>query len=84
MAISCILLADKDWKRRFFQEKKLTSNLEDQIKQAKKDLHVMHSKVDQERGTHLKGLWNYSHIPGSAHAVIISVLTLQIRFMSLQ
>ena len=55
MAISFILLADKDWKRRFFQEKKLTSNLEDQIKQAKKDLHVMHSKVDQERGTHLKG-----------------------------
>ena len=53
--VNCIPSADKDWKRRFFQEKKLTSNLEDQIKQAKKDLHVMHSKVDQERGTHFKG-----------------------------
>lgn len=57
-------LADKEWKRRFFQEKKLTSNLEDQIKQTKNDLHVMHGKVDHERGTHLKGQWNYSHAPG--------------------
>ena len=47
--------ADKEWKRKFFQEKKFTSTLEDRIKRSKDDLQQLQSQVDRKHGLHIKG-----------------------------
>ena len=47
--------ADKEWKRKFFQEKKFTSTLEDRIKRSKDDLQQLQSQADRKHGLHIKG-----------------------------
>ena len=47
--------ADKEWKRKYFQEKKFTSTLEDRIKRSKDDIQQLQGHLDRRQGNHLKG-----------------------------
>lgn len=52
--------ADKEWKRRYFQEKKLTSVIEDNIKKAKSEQQQFQSVVEQKHGPQFRGEYNSS------------------------
>ena len=53
-------LADKEWKRKYFQEKKFSSTLENRIKKTKDDLQQLQGQIDRKQGNHLKG-YTISH-----------------------
>lgn len=59
MSHACTCAADKEWKRKFYQEKKFTSTLEDRIKKMKDDLQQVQAQVDRRQGHHLKGYNHY-------------------------
>ena len=50
-----VSIADKEWKRRFFQEKKVTTSLEDRIKEMKGEIQALQAKLDKQRESHMKG-----------------------------
>ena len=56
MSLYLSLLADKEWKRKYFQEKKFTSTLEDKIRKARDDVQQIQGRIDRRQGNHIKGV----------------------------
>ena len=60
MCLFLLHAADKEWKRKYFQEKKFTSMLEDRIRRTKDDIQQLQGHLDRKQGNHLKGYNQYT------------------------
>ncbi len=47
--------ADGEWRRKYFQEKKVTSSLEDRVKRKKADILRLQAQLDRRKEARIRG-----------------------------